>query len=195
MSLNPSSSSLSAFPFALLRFLLDYLDCVIVLKLWYNFYFPFVFLLSLCRSLPRPVGSQRVAAVFFKLFSLFAVFGATLSPCNTSIFVLLSFSPFFLSSPFFLFFCPLWCQSKQFLPLASLRFDFLFFSLCIFLFCFLAEKGLKKQVSNDCLNGGGHGEGVCKERGEGAKKATATCWFYAGSEGVRTSFIDCALYK
>lgn len=46
MSLNPSSSFLSAFPFALLRFLLDYLDCVIVLKLWYNFYFPFAFLLA-----------------------------------------------------------------------------------------------------------------------------------------------------
>lgn len=100
---------------AAVRFLLDYFDCVIVLKLWYNFY-------SLFHSLSISLAaSQRASAVFFKLFSLFAVFGATLSPllppCNTSIFVLAFFSLAFF--PFL--FARLWCQSKQFLPFAFLR--------------------------------------------------------------------------
>lgn len=86
-----------AYSAAAVRFLLDYFDCVIVLKLWYNFY-------SLFHSLSITLAaSQRASAVFFKLFSLFAVFGATLSPflppCNTSIFVLAFFLS--LSSLFF----------------------------------------------------------------------------------------------
>lgn len=65
-----------------------------------QFLFPFSLPFHLSPSL---AASQRASAVFFKLFSLFAVFGATLSPllppCNTSIFVLaffsLAFFPFF----------------------------------------------------------------------------------------------------
>lgn len=139
MSLNPLKPRfLFPFPFccsfALLILRCRFASCWIIstASLFSNYgtiFIPFFFTpfpsLSLCLFFPLFLSVLRRFSLncFRCLRYLAPLFRLYLPPppCNTSIFVLLFF--FSLSS---LFFAGLWCQSKQFLPLAFFAVDFSF---------------------------------------------------------------------